>query len=882
MKLRPWKWVLSLVFALAVVFAMPCVVRVYAADDPLYYLDSGGEVKEAPESTQNLDTEASVWGTEGTETWYYIKNDPSLTVDGLQQDVTVWGDVHLILDNSASYNPIAYLRLQDGVCLTIPSGSSLTIYTKKPEYETQIPGIMDVSARNERGSVVKVEKGGTLRVVSSTLRSVGISTISGTDGGTIELDGTLIVEDGGTLVVTRSGVLEVHEGGEVIVQDGGSFDLQTRNDESTRGGICYLDGTVTVETGGNLFFGTNSFMYINPTGYLDVEDPENIKYEENGNGCIILADNNGVSENILETTKDYTRYFINGIQLEGYEDASPHIAMVAGEMTTFTAHIQTEGENPNYTIQFLNISGVFQIRSVIPCPGNTFQFTLSSDSLFEDDHFTISVKLYNKEEGGYLLDVVTMDVTADCILPANAVTLDQTELDFNSAYTGYSQPAAKTVTITNTSNLPLTFNQPVSTSSFEVGTLSDAELSPGEKATFTVQPKTGLAAGTYSETIEVTGSGGVKLSLPVTFTVRQYISPPTKTPSQQATDKIEAAKEGDTVEISLNTGSTKLDKEVFEELAGRDVTLEISVPGGITWTVNGQDIPENATLTDLNLGVSMNTSTIPVDLINLVTGEKGAVQMTLAHDGPFGFTMTMTAPVGGENAGLWANLYHYDATSKRMLFETAAQVDEEGNVSLALTHASQYAIVLDTKSHELPFEDVGESDWYTAAVEYMYRQDIMTGTSATTFEPNTPLSRAMVAQILYNLEGQPAVAGESTFADEIGHWAANAIAWAQENGVVNGYEDNTFRPNKAVTREELAQMLYNYAQYKEILLPAVGDLSKFSDGDKVSSWAQTAMKWATGLQVINGYEDNTLRPGGNTTRAEAATMTMGLATTLMK
>ena len=76
MKLRPWKWVLSLVFALAVVFAMPCVVRVYAADDPLYYLDSGGEVKEAPESTQNLDTEASVWGTEGTETWYYIKNDP--------------------------------------------------------------------------------------------------------------------------------------------------------------------------------------------------------------------------------------------------------------------------------------------------------------------------------------------------------------------------------------------------------------------------------------------------------------------------------------------------------------------------------------------------------------------------------------------------------------------------------------------------------------------------------------------------------------------------------------------------------------------------------------------------------------------------------------
>lgn len=435
MKLRPWKRVLSLVLAFALVFAMPCVTSVYADDIPLYYLDSGGEVKEVPEATQLLDTGASVWGSEGTETWYYLKNDSFFAVDGLQQDVTVSGDVHLILDNSASYHPMAYLKLQDGVCLTIPSGSSLTIYTKKPEYVTQIPGMMDVSFRNGRGSAVKVEKGGTLRVVSGTLRSVGINTISGTGWGTIDLDGTLIVEDSGTLLVTRGGVLEVHEGGEVIVQDGGSFDLQTREGESTRGGICYLDGTVTVEPGGNLFFGPNSLMYLNPAGYLDVKDPENIEYEENGNGCIILADNNCVSENILETIKDYTRYFINGIQLEGYEDASPHITLNVKEMTTFTAHIQAEGENPYYTIYFLNMSGLFQIRSVNLCGGNTFQFTLSSDLLFKDDPFTISVKLYNKEEGGYLLDAVTLDMTADCIQPVTGVTLDQTALSLAAGET---------------------------------------------------------------------------------------------------------------------------------------------------------------------------------------------------------------------------------------------------------------------------------------------------------------------------------------------------------------------------------------------------------------------------------------------------------------
>ena len=340
------------------------------------------------------------------------------------------------------------------------------------------------------------------------------------------------------------------------------------------------------------------------------------------------------------------------------------------------------------------------------------------------------------------------------------------------------------------------------------------------------------------------------------------------------------------MKITLRTGQTKLDKEVFEELAGRDVTLKVNLPGGITWTVNGKDIPADAALTDIDMGVSLNTSDIPVDVINLVTGEKSTVQLTLAHDGEFGFTMTLTAPLGVENKGLWANLYHYNTTKKQMLFETSAQVDSSGNVALKFSHASEYAIVLDERSHELPFTDTVKGAWYQGAVEYVYRNGIMTGTSATTFEPGTTLSRAMVAQILYNLEGQPDISEENLgypYSDvDAEAWYGDAVYWARINGVATGYEDNTFRPNRAVTREELAQMLYNYAQYKEIILPAVGDLSKFPDGGKVSSWAQTAMKWATGLGVINGYEDSTLRPGGSTTRAEAASMILGLAATLTK
>ena len=178
--------------------------------------------------------------------------------------------------------------------------------------------------------------------------------------------------------------------------------------------------------------------------------------------------------------------------------------------------------------------------------------------------------------------------------------------------------------------------------------------------------------------------------------------------------------------------------------------------------------------------------------------------------------------------------------------------------------------------------DVLVKAWYHDAVDYVVEHGIMTGTSATTFEPNTTLSRAMVAQILYNLEGQPTVTGESTFTDSNTHWAAKAIAWAQKTGVVSGYGNSTFRPNQAVTREELAQMLYNYAEYKQYDLTASGDLIAFPDGNSVQGWAKTAMSWANGNQLINGFEDDTLRPGGDSTRAQAASILMNFDLNVVK
>ena len=151
-----------------------------------------------------------------------------------------------------------------------------------------------------------------------------------------------------------------------------------------------------------------------------------------------------------------------------------------------------------------------------------------------------------------------------------------------------------------------------------------------------------------------------------------------------------------------------------------------------------------------------------------------------------------------------------------------------------------------------PFVDVTEDKWYYDAVAYVYQQGIMVGMSETTFEPNTTVNRAQVVQMLYNLEGQPQVSGDSGFSDiRDDQWYAKAVAWASANDVVAGYEDGTFRPTRAVTREEFAQILYNYAKFKGYDLSASADLGKFPDSGQVSSWAETALGWpmATGLST---------------------------------
>ncbi len=170
------------------------------------------------------------------------------------------------------------------------------------------------------------------------------------------------------------------------------------------------------------------------------------------------------------------------------------------------------------------------------------------------------------------------------------------------------------------------------------------------------------------------------------------------------------------------------------------------------------------------------------------------------------------------------------------------------------------------------FSDVNTGDWFVQYVQYAHDKGIMKGVGNYRFAPNENLTRAQVAQILYAQAGSPAVSGDVKFTDvPKGSWYYNAVLWASENGIVNGYANGMFRPDSDITREQLARMLYAHAG-----TPAVsGDLSGFADGNKVSGWAKDAVTWATAKHVINGKYVNgklCIDPQGNATRAEAATM----------
>ena len=378
--------------------------------------------------------------------------------------------------------------------------------------------------------------------------------------------------------------------------------------------------------------------------------------------------------------------------------------------------------------------------------------------------------------------------------------------------------------------------------------------------------------------------------------------------------------DGGTVDDSIKSslGDSVIYKVTKVELNKTSLTLDVGKSETLTATIT----PSNAT--DQNVTWSSNNKSVAtVDTSGKVTAIKaGTATITATAADGSGEKATCTVTVTAspepepeptpppyipptyavttpETTGGTVTVSPTRASSGRTVTITAAPntgfalesltvLDSRGN-EIALTDkgdgkytftmpASRVTVEASFTPAPLPFEDVAPGAWYESAVRYAYFHNIMEGMRETEFAPATALTRAMAAQILYNLEGQPDLSDENLgypYEDvDAQAWHGDAVYWARITGVAEGYGDGTFQPGDSITRQEFAQMLYNYAKYKGYDLTAEGDLSTFPDANSIADWAEAAMRWANGNQLINGHDDGTIDAAGIGTRAQAASILM--------
>ena len=375
-----------------------------------------------------------------------------------------------------------------------------------------------------------------------------------------------------------------------------------------------------------------------------------------------------------------------------------------------------------------------------------------------------------------------------------SITSDKEKLDFGSVYTGYTQPTAKTVTLTNTGNQTVTVTLPTSTNyiitagtGFTNGT---ATITQNGTAQFIVQPKTGLAAGSYNETLAISGSNNTSASITVSFTVEQRSSGGGPTTYAVTAPDVENG----TVRVSPSRASS-----------GTTVTITVTPDEGY-------------------------------ELGELIVTDANGDEVDLTRESATKYTFEMP----------------------------------RSRVTVA-------ASFVESAPEPLPFDDVDDGDWFADAVRYVYENGMMNGTGDTTFAPDDTTSRSMIVTILYRLEGEPVVDGAMDFTDVAGDaWYTDAVRWAAGEGIVGGYGGGLFGSDDAVTREQLAAILYRYAVYKgyDVSIGEDTNLLSYTDFADLSEYAIPAMQWACGAGIVNGTSESTLTPQGEATRAQVAAMLM--------
>lgn len=335
-------------------------------------------------------------------------------------------------------------------------------------------------------------------------------------------------------------------------------------------------------------------------------------------------------------------------------------------------------------------------------------------------------------------------------------------------------------------------------------------------------------------------------------------------------DALDAAKDGETV--------TVLKDGLSADMSGnsRTITLKNDTDNEIKVTVNGKEYliaSDGETAVSYTRPSSGGGGSVTTYAVTVEDTDNGTVTVSVKSASK-GSTVTLT--VKPDEGYQLDKLTVTDKDGK----EISVTEKEDSKYTFTMPASEVSVSAAFTKSEEKPeqiagFTDVLTTDWFADAVQYAVDNGMMNGTSETTFHPNGTTTRGMIVTILYRLEKEPAVDNGAGFADVAAdQYYADAVAWASANDIVTGYSEEKFGPDDSITREQFAAILYRYAQYKKIDVTATADLSGYADAAQISAYAETAMKWANGEGLITGVTDTMLKPAGNATRAQAATILM--------
>ena len=695
---------------------------------------------------------------------------------------------------------------------------------------------VDVTATNSNTQGIRLQPAGTspatLAVNGGSLTASGSKGIdyqfgtgaTGSGTPTVTVSNNAIVRANGS--ISNNSSTEIHIGADSSASSGGIvFD----GNEGTVYGSVTLEENLTIGEGESLDIPSGASLTIDSGATLTNEGTVTNSGTLTNNGTI---DNSGtLPDNINGNgTVNHAPTITTDSLPNGTEGTSYSQTLTATGTAPITWSIAEDSSLP----AGLSLGADTGVISGIPTADGTFNFTVTATNAYGSDskEFTLTID----QQG-------TIHVTS--------VSLDKTSLELTE---GGTDTLTATITPNNATNKNVTW----STSNASIATVNNGEVTAVSAGTATITATADGKSATCTvtvtaATVPVTGVTMNKTSTSLyvgdTETLTATVAPDnatnkavTWTSSDSAVATVD--QNGVVTAVAHGTATITVTTEDGNYTATCTVTVSRYSTGGgpTTYAVTAPDV-ENGTVrvspSRASRGTTVTITVTPdegyeLESLTVLDSRDNEIALTDKGDGKYTFTMP------------------------------------SGKVTVEASFA-------EIAPEPLPFGDVDDGDWFADAVRFVYENGMMNGVSETDFAPHATTSRSMIVTILYRLEGEPVVDYAMDFTDVAGDaYYAEAVRWAASEGIVGGYGGGLFGAEDAVTREQLAVILYRYAVYKgyDVSIGEDTNILSYADFADLSEYAIPAMQWACGAGIVNGTSESTLTPQGEATRAQVAAMLM--------